>query len=107
MRLAAGFGDGWNGWLPTDPTGNGARELLRLLEEACDRVGRDPTTIDRTGDLFVDPLDLQGARARSIETLARLDDLGFDEVRCYALSAGTAAARLDAVGAFAELVRDV
>ncbi len=104
MQTAVRFGDGWNGWVPTDPDDDTIDRLLALLEQTCDEVGRDPSSIEATIDLGVDPLDLAGARSRSLEMLARLDGLGIDEVRCYAHGAPTHEGRLEAGRAFADLV---
>lgn len=107
MRTAAEFGDAWNGWVPTDPDATALRQLLRLLAESCEQVGRDPGSIGRTVDLVVDPLDLSEARSRSLAALAAVRDLGIDEVRCYSLSHGTHDSRLEAIEAFAELVSEI
>lgn len=107
MRAAARHGDGWNGWCPTDPDDDSIPHLLDLLDQSCADINRDPSTILRTGDVAVDPLDLSGARQRSIETLQRLDQLGLDEVRCYTVCEETNAARIEALEAYAEMVKDV
>ena len=104
MAVAARFGDAWNGWCPTDPSGTVADDLLGLLDRKCAEIGRDPASIARTFDIVIDPLDLQGARSRSIEMLGKLADLGADEVRCYTLSEDAHAARLDAMVAFGEML---
>jgi alkanesulfonate monooxygenase SsuD/methylene tetrahydromethanopterin reductase-like flavin-dependent oxidoreductase (luciferase family) len=107
MRAAVRYGDGWNGWCPTDPDDGSVIHLLDLLEQACVAADRDPSTIHRTGDLTIDPLDLRGARQRSVETLQRLDELGFDEVRCYTICDETRSARLEALEAYAEMLADI
>lgn len=107
MSVAARFGDAWNGWCPTDPNGTVATDLLDLLDRTCDELGRDPASIVRTFDLGIDPLDLHGARNRSIEMLGHLAGLGTDEVRCYPSSAETHAARLEAIVAFREMTTEV
>lgn len=107
MDVAARHGDGWNGWLPTDPDGAEAERLLGLLASACRALGRDPSSITRTADLAIDPLDQRGARARSLATLRRLAELGIDEVRCYTVHEGTHASRAEALEAYAALVREV
>lgn len=107
MRAAVRFGDAWNGWCPTEPDSPIAADLVRLLDRECAEQERDPTSIDRTFDLGVDPLDLGGARNRSIEVLAQLRELGATEIRCYALCRGTHTARLEAIEALAEMVHDL
>lgn len=107
MRTAVRFGDSWNGWCPTDPASSVPGDLVRLLGETCEQLGRDPRGIGRTFDLGVDPLDLRGKRKQSREVLAQLADLGADEVRCYPASAETHATRMEAIVAFAELAREI
>jgi hypothetical protein len=107
MRTAVRFGDSWNGWCPSDPASPVPAELVGLLDQTCERLDRDPAEIGRTFDLAVDPLDLRGERNQSLDVLGRLADLGTDEVRCYPQSAGTHAARMEAIGALAELAREV
>lgn len=102
MRTAVRFGDGWNGWVPTDPEDDTVDRLLLLLEQTCDEIGRSPSAIEATIDLAVDPLDLAGARARSLEMIARLDELGIDEVRCYVNTEPTHVGRMAGLNAFAE-----
>lgn len=107
MKVAARFGDAWNGFVPTDPASTVMDELLRLLDRTCDEVGRDPASIGRTVDLGIDPTDLRGARGQSVEMLGLLAELGVDEVRCYALSEETHGARVEAIAALAELVTEI
>lgn len=107
MRVAVRHGDAWNGWLPTDPDSDEPERLLGLLDSTCRDLDRDPSTIGRTADLVVDPLDLRSARARSLAMLRRLEALGIDEVRCYTLCDDTHSARVDALEAYAALVREL
>jgi alkanesulfonate monooxygenase SsuD/methylene tetrahydromethanopterin reductase-like flavin-dependent oxidoreductase (luciferase family) len=104
MQTAVRYGDGWNGWVPTDPDDRTVDQLLALLEQTCDEVGRSPSSIEATIDLGVDPLDLAGVRSRSLEMIAKLDSLGIDEVRCYVHADPTHEARMEASRAFAELI---
>ena len=103
MGVAARLGDGWNGWVPTDPQNDHVDRLLRLLEQACGDHGRDPATVVRTADVVIDPLDVAGARQRSVETLEMLAAKGFDEVRCWLHSEATFVARRDALEAAASI----
>ena len=107
MRVAATHADTWNGWLPTDPDGEHAERLLDLLSATCREIDRDAGTVGRCADLVIDPLDIRGARDRSIATMSRLADLGFDELRCYTLCESTQSARLEALEATAQLVTEV
>lgn len=107
MRTAARHGDAWNGWVPTDPDGDIPERLLDLLASTCAAVGRDPTTIARTADLGIDPLDVRGGRARSLVMLRRLRELGFDEVRCYPICDANHSARLEALEAYTALIGEI
>lgn len=100
MAVAARLGDGWNGWVPTDPASDHVDHLLHRLERACVRHGRDPDTVVRTADVVIDPLDVAGARQRSVETIEMLAEKGFDEVRCWLHSDATFAARSEALEAY-------
>jgi alkanesulfonate monooxygenase SsuD/methylene tetrahydromethanopterin reductase-like flavin-dependent oxidoreductase (luciferase family) len=104
IGLAARYGDGWNGWCPTDPEDATVPDLLARLADACAALDRDADALIRTGDLAVDPLNARGARQRSTETLERLGGLGLDEVRCYPVCEPDHGARLEAIAALAELV---
>ncbi len=107
MLAAVTYGDAWNGWCPTDPEAAVARELVGMLDQACERLGRDPAALGRTVDLTVDPLDHAGGRARSLEALGQLRDLGIDEARCYPVSPEAQTAKLEAASALAAFVREV
>ena len=107
MSVAARFGDAWNGWSPTDPSSPVAGDLIALLDQTCEAIGRDPSSISRTFDVGVDPLDIRGARTRSIEMLAHLAGLGADEVRCYAVSDDSHAARLEAIVALGAMMSEI
>ncbi len=100
MEVAARLGDGWNGWVPTDPDSEHVDHLLHRLQRACTDHGRDPDTMVRTADVVIDPLDAAGARQRSIETIDMLAAKGFDEVRCWLHSDATFEARRDALEAY-------
>ena len=107
MRVAVRYGDAWNGWAPVDPEGQHVTSLLDLLASTCRELGRDPSSVARTVDLAVDPLDVRGARDRSCAALARLDELGVDEVRCYPVCEPSPAARMEALEAYADLVPEI
>lgn len=95
MRLAAQFGDGWNTWTPDPQTVEAFGELIDELDRACEDVGRDPASIDRSIDIAVDPHELLGEAPTWIteylvggpaeqiaDTLLAFGELGIDEVRC-------------------------
>lgn len=97
LRLVAEYGDAWNwwGWGETlDQIRERVGPIVDQLEGACQAVGRDPSTLDRTFDLFTvvpdgcDPLGLDmenpvsGSSQQIAEHLLELGSLGFTEVRC-------------------------
>ena len=104
MRTAVRHGDAWNGFVSTDPDDDAIDRLLTLLERTCDEQSRDRGTIEASVDLGIDPLDARDARARSVEMLARLEELGIDETRCYLVAEPTHEGRMEAIRAFEELV---
>ncbi|MEZ5296688.1 MAG: hypothetical protein R2697_10600 [Ilumatobacteraceae bacterium] len=63
----------------------------------------DPATLTRTVDVVIDPLDLAGARTRSIEVLALVAEQGIDEVRCWLHADATASQRAEALDAYLDL----
>jgi alkanesulfonate monooxygenase SsuD/methylene tetrahydromethanopterin reductase-like flavin-dependent oxidoreductase (luciferase family) len=90
MRLTARFADSWNWWTWGEFDEFAAlREKVDQFDEACADVGRDPSTIERTVDVY--SIDVGGdsgqdhAMTGSTEdmaaTLLRLGELGFDEAR--------------------------
>jgi alkanesulfonate monooxygenase SsuD/methylene tetrahydromethanopterin reductase-like flavin-dependent oxidoreductase (luciferase family) len=91
LRMCARHSDGWN-WFSeaSDPTRN-LSELVAELERACDEVGRDPASLQRTMDLYsYDPLGVAegqdwiaaGTAAEMAESILALAEFGIDEVRC-------------------------
>lgn len=70
LELVARHADGWNtGWVMTP---DAYRARVEVLERACERVGRDPATVERTLNLYAlvgeDEADLR----RRYERLQRL-----------------------------------
>lgn len=104
MRAAVRHGDGWNGWVPTDPEDETIDRLLELLADTCVQAGRDRASIATTVDVTVDPMDLAGARSRSLEMIAKLADVGVDEARCYVNAEPSHESRMEGIRAFAESV---
>jgi probable F420-dependent oxidoreductase len=85
LRLVAELADGWNTcwvWTP-----DAYRERLEVLARACDAVGRDPASVQRSLGLYVlcgeDERDLQRRFARLRETTPPgvLDGVSLDEWR--------------------------
>lgn len=105
LRLVARHADGWNtvwAWTP-----EGYAERARALDRACEREGRDPSTVRRSVGLYTlvgeDERDLS-ARYRALQAWTPgggldgrpLEEWGRDKL------AGTAEQVLDRLAAFAE-----
>ena len=96
LRLVARYADAWN-WWAWDETIDEALDrltpLMAQLDAECEAEGRDPSTLDKTLDLYsVTPPGLSPASemrqplAGSVDELTdallRLESAGFHEVRC-------------------------
>jgi alkanesulfonate monooxygenase SsuD/methylene tetrahydromethanopterin reductase-like flavin-dependent oxidoreductase (luciferase family) len=97
LQLVARYGDAWNwwGWDETfDQITDRMAPLVDILESACDGIGRDPSSVERTFDLYsiVPPglstgsSELANSISGSAEEIASfilgLGSLGIEEVRC-------------------------
>jgi F420-dependent oxidoreductase-like protein len=69
LRIVAQYADAWN--VPS-AAGEWARKS-RILDEHCERAGRDPATIHRTGAVLVSPGD--PAQSGRFTNFAKLSDL--------------------------------
>ena len=117
LRLTARYANEWNHWSAPDSF----RTTSQALDAACDREGRDPSTIWRSTQALTVITDsaesesaaaamaakstfpmIYGTPARIADAAARWRDEGVDELLIpdYALPAGNA--RLDAYSALAE-----
>lgn len=112
LRLTARFAQEWNTW----GTPEGAAVVIDRLREACDKEGRDPSTIKKsvqalffvtndqaTTDMLKSkvPADrsVVGSVGEIAEVFARYRDLGFDEVCVPDFTLGaTASERIDNYG---------
>jgi alkanesulfonate monooxygenase SsuD/methylene tetrahydromethanopterin reductase-like flavin-dependent oxidoreductase (luciferase family) len=106
MELAVRFGDAWNGEFAFDADHTALRQKLADLDRICEHNDRDPSSLRRTVDGAVDPLDLKGKRDATRKVLHGLAELGIDEVRCYPETAGTHESRMRAITALAVLRAD-
>ena len=97
LALVARYGDAWNwwGWDEThDETIARMTPIVMTLEEACESVGRDPSVLPRTFDLYtvIPPgflaegsgMDqpLAGSHEEIADRIVALGELGIAEVRC-------------------------
>ena len=102
LRLVAKYADAWN-WWGWDETVDDIRERLspvvEELDRACEVEGRDPSSLDRTFDVFTvvpegfstdgmavyhQPMEkpITGSSAQIADYILELGELGFSEVRC-------------------------
>ena len=90
LCLAARYADGWNWWTSGRPDPERLAPIVAELERACSEVGRDPSTLRRTLDVYsLDPLGryagpgdaIRGRPHEIASTLLRFGELGFEEVR--------------------------
>ena len=63
MRIAARYGDGWSGYTQGDSRPEAFGDMLAAIDEACDDVGRDPKTLQRSLGIMVDPSGSGSAEA--------------------------------------------
>lgn len=114
LRLAARFADAWNWWAygqtPTEGVDT-LGPLIAQLDEACAEHGRDPSTLERTLDLysvvapghdaaeFADQKPISGSAEEIAAGLLVFEDAGFAEVRCNVLPQ-----TVDAVASMADVV---
>jgi alkanesulfonate monooxygenase SsuD/methylene tetrahydromethanopterin reductase-like flavin-dependent oxidoreductase (luciferase family) len=97
LGLVALYADAWNwwGWDEThDERRTRMRPIIATLEEECEKADRDPSTLDRTYDLYTvippgfspDGSGMDKPATGSAEEIAthilELGELGISEVRC-------------------------
>lgn len=116
LRLTARFADGWNWWTVGKPDLEPLRPIVAELEAACREVGRDPTTLRRTLDVYsLDPLGTftgseeatKGSPDEMADTLLRFAELGFEEVRVNVFPVDSLDALPRAIEALAGVVERV
>ncbi len=61
LCLAARHADQWNGWIPDRSRVEEVAPLRSLVDEACEEVGRDPATLERTLTVSVNPTERRGS----------------------------------------------
>jgi alkanesulfonate monooxygenase SsuD/methylene tetrahydromethanopterin reductase-like flavin-dependent oxidoreductase (luciferase family) len=66
LKLTARYADLWNGWLTWDRSWPDAIPPIRQkIDAACEAVGRDPATLERTVTILV---EVPGQKARLVST---------------------------------------
>ena len=84
-RLIARHAEIWNVW--AQHFGNraaGLKPLLEDLDRACDEVGRDPSTLERTAAVMVDFDNPYGRPGQAVPSLTGTPEELADEMRAYA-----------------------
>lgn len=84
LDLTARFADHWNVYF--DKTGNtaeGLKPLLEKVDEACEKAGRDPKTLERSVSVLVGLGDDPGARGVSVPYLTGSPEDIAAELRAY------------------------
>ncbi len=113
LRLCALYADGWNWWGAATGRSNHLDEIVSELERACDAAGRDPTSLQRSLDIYsVDILGvlgdqrpdhvLAGSTPEIAERILALREFGIDEVRVD--PSGPPGSRADSATEMSELV---
>ena len=117
LGLVAEYGDAWN-WWTWDETVDEATErlspIIASLDRACEAIGRDPSTLRRTLDLYsvvapgTDPGEaMEKPVGGSVDAIAAsiraFGALGFDEVRCDLTDKTTGA--IEAMAPVVEAIR--
>lgn len=84
-RLIAEHADSWNVW--AQHTGNrasGIAPMLKQLDAACEEVGRDPATLERTAAVMVDSPGAYGRPGQAVPSLTGTPEELAEEMRAYA-----------------------
>ena len=94
LRLVARYADEWNWWIAERGGEPRLREVVAEMERACDEVGRDPSALRRSLDVFSvatpgvpdvadgsNELQIGGPPDSIADALLAYGELGFDEVR--------------------------
>jgi alkanesulfonate monooxygenase SsuD/methylene tetrahydromethanopterin reductase-like flavin-dependent oxidoreductase (luciferase family) len=117
LRLVARYADAWNWWAwgeTLEQINERMGPIIDVLEQACETEGRDPSTLERTFDLFTvvpegfstEDLDMKQPLAGTSEEIAEfilsLGAVGFGEVRCEVFP--KTAAAVEAMGPVVEMV---
>jgi alkanesulfonate monooxygenase SsuD/methylene tetrahydromethanopterin reductase-like flavin-dependent oxidoreductase (luciferase family) len=94
QRLAAQYADGWSCWLAfEDSHVDNYAERLRIMNDGCERHGRDPATmrssvtigvtVPGTGGLVPGANPISGSPAEVADEIAKFSALGVDHLAIY------------------------
>ncbi len=95
VALTARLADGWNWWADSGGSPDHLPPILEQLNRACEETGRDPSSIERSIDLYsFDPLGMSdrpqhvrsGSAAEMAEPILQLAELDIEEVRIEVLA---------------------
>jgi alkanesulfonate monooxygenase SsuD/methylene tetrahydromethanopterin reductase-like flavin-dependent oxidoreductase (luciferase family) len=119
LRLVARYADEWNWWIAERDGEPRLREVVAEMERACDEVGRDPSALRRSLDVFSvavpgvpdvadgsNELQIGGPPDSIADALLAYGELGFDEVRLN-LRAPSDVPRTEAIAWTGEVVARV
>ncbi len=85
LDITARYADHWNVYF--DKTGNsveGLKPLIEQVDTACEKAGRDPSTLERSVSVLVGMNDDPGARGITVPYLTGSTDEIVNELRAYA-----------------------
>ncbi|HEU5101975.1 MAG TPA: LLM class flavin-dependent oxidoreductase [Roseiflexaceae bacterium] len=82
LRLMARHADQWNGWIPDRSRVGEVAPLRSLVDAACEEVGRDPATVERTLTISVNPTEHTGSANSGI--LCGSPEILAEELRAFA-----------------------
>jgi alkanesulfonate monooxygenase SsuD/methylene tetrahydromethanopterin reductase-like flavin-dependent oxidoreductase (luciferase family) len=116
LRLVARFADEWNWWVAERGAESRLTDLSAELDAACGEVGRDPSTLRRSLDVFSvavpgvpdvaadsSELQLSGSADAIADAILAYGRVGFDEVRVNLRTGDTP--RPEAIAWMADAVR--
>ncbi len=92
MRIAAQYGDIWSAFVTGSSQPEAFADMMQGIEEACQAVGRDPSTIGKSVGVYVQPTEvtvppalgfedmISGSVDEMVDTLGRFAEMGFTSV---------------------------
>jgi alkanesulfonate monooxygenase SsuD/methylene tetrahydromethanopterin reductase-like flavin-dependent oxidoreductase (luciferase family) len=110
LGVVAQYADLWNAWGTPDLIAH----KMKVLDEHCARIGRDPSEIDRTAQALtvvdgsrpdIDRPVIGGSRADLAASIEQYEAIGLDELIVPDAMLGTGADRLRAMDTIRSLVR--
>jgi alkanesulfonate monooxygenase SsuD/methylene tetrahydromethanopterin reductase-like flavin-dependent oxidoreductase (luciferase family) len=85
LDITARYADHWNVYFDkTQNSVEGLKPLLEMVDEACEKVGRDPATLERSVSVLIGTNDDPGARGVSVPYLTGTSGELAAELNAYA-----------------------